>query len=140
MKKLALFVFIYSRLMALPLWFEPNLGQAYPSVQFQSRNVFLRATSAAIHIAGSPVVFTLEHANANARAEALDRLPGVSNYYLGNDPKKWRTDVPHFARIRYHDIYPGIDLIYYGNASGNLEYYPACRLKAKESVCPFDSR
>ena len=124
----------------MPLWFEPSQGQTYPSVQFQSRDIYLRATSAAIHIGGSPIFFRLEHANANARAEALERLPGVSNYYLGNDPKKWRTDVPHFARIRYHDIYPGIDLIYYGNASGNLEYYPGCRLKAKESVCPFDSR
>ena len=122
MKKLALFAFICSRLMALPLWFEPNRGQSHASVQFQSRNIYLRATSAAIHIDGSPIVFTLEHANVNARAEALDRLPGVSNYYLGNDPRKWRTDVPHFARVRYHDVYPGIDLIYYRNASGNLEY------------------
>ena len=75
-----------SRLMALPIWFEPNQGQAHPTVQFQSPNTFLRATGAAIHIGGSPIVFRLEHANANAHAEALDRLPGVSNYYLGNDP------------------------------------------------------
>jgi uncharacterized protein (TIGR03437 family) len=107
---------------AQPLWFEPNQGQAHPSVQFQSRNTFLRATSAAIQIHGSPIVFTLEHANANARAEALDRLPGVSNYYLGNAPRKWRTDVPHFARVRYHEVYPGIDLVYYGNKEGKLEY------------------
>jgi uncharacterized protein (TIGR03437 family) len=91
-------------------------------VQFQSRNIYLRATSFVIHIHGSPIVLTLEHANASARAEALDRLPGVSNYYLGNDPKKWRTDVPHFARVRYHDVYPGIDVIYYGDAQGKLEY------------------
>jgi len=122
MKKLALFAFIYSRLMALPVWFEPNQGQAHLSVQFQSRNIYLRATSAAIHIDGSPIVFTLEHANANAKAEPLDPLPGVSNYYLGNDPKKWRTDVPHFARVRYHDVYPGIDLVYYGNKDAQLEY------------------
>jgi hypothetical protein len=68
MKKLALLVFIYSRLMALPVWFEPNQGQAHPSVQFQSRNTFLRPTSASIHIHGSPIVFKLEHANANAHA------------------------------------------------------------------------
>jgi hypothetical protein len=107
---------------AEPLWFEPNQGQAHASVQFQSRNIYLRATTAAIHVDGSPIVFTLERANANSRGEALDRLPGVSNYYLGNDPKKWRTDVPHFARVRYHDVYPGIDVIYYGNAQGKLGY------------------
>jgi uncharacterized protein (TIGR03437 family) len=123
-ERCALFAIICtcSPLMALPIWFEPNQGQAHPSVQFQSRNTFLRATSAAIHSHGSPIVFTLEDANANAHAEALDRLPGVSNYYLGNDPKKWQTDVPHFARIRYHDVYPDIDLIYYGNKDGQLEY------------------
>jgi len=122
MKKLALFAFICSRLMALPVWFEPNQGQAHPSVQFQSRNIYLRATSAAIHIHESPIVFTLDHANSDARGEALDQLPGFSNYYLGNDPKRWRTDVPHFARVRYHDVYPGIDLVYYGNREGKLEY------------------
>jgi uncharacterized protein (TIGR03437 family) len=124
MKKLALFALIclHSPLSSLPLWFEPNQGQAHASVQFQSRNIYLRATSAAIHVDSSPIVFTLEHANGNAHAEAVDQLPGVSNYYLGNDPRKWRTDVPHFARVQYHDVYQGIDVIYYGNAEGKLEY------------------
>src|SRR6266849_7040650 len=92
-ERFALFsvICICSRVMALPLWFEPNQGQARASVEFQSRNIYLRATSAAVHVDGSPIVFKLEHANANAHAEALDQLPGVSNYYLGNDPKKWRT-------------------------------------------------
>ncbi len=56
-------------------------------------------------------------ANAAAKIEGLDEQPGVSNYYLGNDPAKWRTNVPHFSRVRYQNLYPGIDIVYYGNQS-----------------------
>jgi hypothetical protein len=59
--------------------------------------------------------------NAAAQIEGLDEQPGVSNYYIGNDPAKWRTNVPHFSRVRYKNLYPGIDIVYYGN-QGRLEY------------------
>jgi hypothetical protein len=49
------------------------------------------------------------------------QLPGKSNYFIGNDPTKWRRDIPQFARVRYQNVYPGIDLVYYGN-QGRLEY------------------
>ncbi len=52
---------------------------------------------------------------------ATDRLPGKSNYFLGNDPAKWRTGVPQFSRVRYDNIYPGINLVFYGS-QGQLEY------------------
>ncbi|MGA2325613.1 MAG: SBBP repeat-containing protein [Bryobacteraceae bacterium] len=55
------------------------------------------------------------------QAAGLEKLPGVSNYFIGNDPKKWRTDVPHYARIQYEGVYPGIDLVWYGNQR-QLEY------------------
>ncbi|HEY7126598.1 MAG TPA: hypothetical protein VH540_21860 [Ktedonobacterales bacterium] len=48
-------------------------------------------------------------------------LPGLVNYLLGNDPANWRTNIPTYAQVRYHNIYPGIDLVYYGN-QGQLEY------------------
>ncbi|HSE41179.1 MAG TPA: SBBP repeat-containing protein, partial [Acidobacteriota bacterium] len=44
------------------------------------------------------------------------------NYFLGNNPKKWRSNVPAFRALLYKDIYPGIDLKFYGNDSGRLEY------------------
>jgi hypothetical protein len=56
-------------------------------------------------------------ANPSAQIEGLDEQPGVSNYYVGNDPAKWRTNVPHFSRVRYRNLYPGIDIVYYGNQS-----------------------
>lgn len=51
----------------------------------------------------------------------LDELPGKSHYFIGNDPKKWHPDVPTYARVQYQEIYPGIELIFYGN-QGQLEY------------------
>jgi hypothetical protein len=53
--------------------------------------------------------------NPAPTVEGLHRQPGISNYYLGNDPTKWRSGVPHYARVRYEDVYPGVDLIVYGN-------------------------
>ncbi len=60
-------------------------------------------------------------ANPNAEVLGENELPGKSNYFLGNDPKQWRTNVPTYAKVRYKDVYPGIDLVYYGNQR-ELEY------------------
>ena len=59
--------------------------------------------------------------NPEAKILGADELPGKSNYFIGNDPKKWRTDVPTYAKVKYHEVYPGVDLVYYGN-QGRLEY------------------
>jgi len=50
-----------------------------------------------------------------------DQLPGKSNYLIGNDPAKWHRDIPQFSRVRYQGVYPGVDVVYYGN-QGQLEY------------------
>src|SRR2546430_3334333 len=54
-------------------------------------------------------------ANQAANVTALDELPGKTNYFVGNDPKKWRTDVPTYGKVKYEGVYPGVDLVYYGN-------------------------
>jgi len=58
---------------------------------------------------------SLAGANPEAIVAGLDELPGKANYFLGNDQKKWRTNVPTYARVKYENIYSGVDLIYYGN-------------------------
>jgi uncharacterized repeat protein (TIGR01451 family) len=63
----------------------------------------------------------LKGANADAVATAVEELPGRRNYFIGNNPKKWHTDVPTYRKVTYESIYPGIDLTYYGN-QGALEY------------------
>jgi hypothetical protein len=52
--------------------------------------------------------------NSLAKVSASGTLPGKSNYFLGNDPSKWHTDVPHYARVSYQDVYPGVNLAYHG--------------------------
>jgi hypothetical protein len=63
----------------------------------------------------------LLRANRKATFHGLGEMPGKVNYFLGNDPKKWRTNVPTFGRVEYKEVYPGIDLIYRGNHR-QLEY------------------
>jgi len=46
---------------------------------------------------------------------AGEELPWKNNYFIGNDPSKWRTDVPNYSKIRLCSLYDGIDLVYHGN-------------------------
>jgi Beta-propeller repeat len=62
-----------------------------------------------------------EGSNPKAQIAGLDVMPGRVNYFIGNDPKKWRTDVRTFSRVKYAGLYPGVDLIFYGNGR-RLEY------------------
>ncbi len=64
-----------------------------------------------------PAVLRMKLVGAKARphVEGLKELPGKSNYFLGNDPKKWRRNVPTYAKVKYDSVYPGVDLVYYGN-------------------------
>jgi hypothetical protein len=61
------------------------------------------------------------NANPGARVSGERELAGKTNYFIGNDPKKWRINVPNYAEVKYEDVYPGMDLVYYGN-QGRLEY------------------
>lgn len=56
-----------------------------------------------------------------ARPSGRDKLPGLSHYFLGNDPALWRTNVPHYARVEFERVYPGINVVYY-ESRGNLEF------------------
>src|SRR5437879_7690839 len=55
------------------------------------------------------------------RVSGLEEQPGKANYFIGKDPAKWRTNIPTYARVHYREVYPGIDLVYYGNQR-QLEY------------------
>src|SRR2546425_25092 len=60
-------------------------------------------------------------ASASPRVEGLEESPGKANYFIGNDPKMWRTNVPMYAKVKVQGVYPGVDLAYYGNQR-KLEY------------------
>ncbi len=61
-------------------------------------------------------------ANPFSQIEGTGRLSGNSNYFIGNDSSRWRTGVPSYAKVRYRDVYPGIDIVYYGIGRRQLEY------------------
>jgi hypothetical protein len=68
--------------------------------------------------AGQPahtITFTLVDASPTAIAVGENLQPGKANYFIGNDPSQWRTNIPTYGRVRYKNVYPGIDLVYYGN-------------------------
>src|SRR5208282_5938152 len=125
---------ISSHPVTLPLFFEPNQGQVAAPVKFLAHGagygLFLTADEAVLDLrhavkgqlsSGSVVRMRLEGANCSASVSGVSPLPGKSSYFIGNDPSKWRRDIPQFARVQYQAVYPGVDLVYYGN-QGQLEY------------------
>ena len=124
----------------LPLSFEPNLGQTDAGVRFLAHGpgytLFLTRAEAVLSMRGSlrdprpknndpqsaVVRIALRGAASSPSIEGVDRLPAKSNYFIGNDPNRWRTEVPNYARIELKNVYPGIDLIYHGVERGQLEY------------------
>jgi hypothetical protein len=104
----------------LPLYFEPNVGQFDPRVRYVTRGsgytLFLTDSETAMVFSGggrekqAAVRMKLVGARSPARWEALEKQPAIGNYFLGNDPKKWHTDVPTYARVSAHGVYPGVDL------------------------------
>jgi hypothetical protein len=126
----------------LPLSFEANQGQADSRVQFLSRGqgyaLFLTSTEAVLSLQQPPApgarimgpsqapwdtVLRLQLAggNPNPSIEGVNPLADTSNYFEGNDPRHWHTNIPTYAKVAYHDVYAGIDLVYYGNQQ-QLEY------------------
>ncbi len=67
------------------------------------------------------VRLAFEGANPKAQVAGLGELPGKSNYFIGNNPLRWRTGVPNYSRVEYRSVYPGINLVYHGNR-GRLEF------------------
>src|SRR5271170_6681921 len=63
----------------------------------------------------------LAGASPGLKDTGADQLPGTANYFIGNDPNKWHNNVPTYAKVEYAGVYPGVDLVYYGNQS-QLEY------------------
>ena len=126
----------------LPLRFEANRGQADPGVMFLSRGsgytlyltsdgvvLSLRKPASNVHadlkeghrIERLVLEMRLLGANPKPQVTALGKLQAESHYFIGNVPQKWRVNVPNYCRVRYQDVYPGIDLVFYGNQR-RLEY------------------
>ncbi len=110
-------------LATAPLRFEPA-PQNGPA-PFVARGLRFRydfaPSQATLHARGKSVRLQFEGATSGASIHGDEKLASKTNYYLGNDRSKWRTSVPNFGRLSVHNLYPGIDLVYYGRPS-ELEY------------------
>jgi hypothetical protein len=105
----------------LPLTFDADGGQPDSHVKFLARTrgytLFLTATEAVISTRETmrdPVHIKLVGANPAPVIEGLGELTGQSNYIIGDDPAQWRTGVRQYAKVRYRNVYRGVDLVYYG--------------------------
>jgi hypothetical protein len=119
----------------LPLHFEPNLGQTSSQVKFLARghgySLFLTGKEAVLSLQKrgktrrddrqAVVKMQIEGGNDAPESAGLDETESKSNYLIGNDSAKWQTDVPNYAKVKYEQVYNGIDLVYYGN-NQRLEY------------------
>ena len=133
---------VQASFLSVPLSFEANQGQTDPQVKFLSRGpgygLFLTPSEAVLALRkteptqteaatdetpSESAVLRMRLVGANPTPELAGEtvLPGKVNYFIGNDPEKWRRNVPTYAKARYTNVYPGIDLVYYGNQR-QLEY------------------
>ncbi len=136
---------IAERFGSLPLSFEANEGQVDRAVKFLSRgagyDLFLTGDEAVLLLRkpraaekdprrtasdvpvreGSVLRLKMLGANASAQVQGQDELPGKVNYFTSNDPEKWRRNIPTYRKVYYKEVYPGIDVVYYGNQR-QLEY------------------
>ena len=101
----------------LPVVFEQGLRPGEFLARVGSSAVVVRSTGVQFE---AEVDLLMVGARVVA-GEALGRLPGTSNYFQGSDRAKWRPGVPHFGRLVFRGVYPGIDVVYYGR-DGKLEY------------------
>src|SRR6185436_12668187 len=87
--------------------------------------VFLTSGEAVFALRGTPaaaaepreavVRMRLVGANQHPQLTGLEPLSGTSNYLIGDDARQWQRDVPNYARVKYADVYRGIDIVFYGN-------------------------
>jgi len=109
------------------LFFEANVGQVDDQVSFLARGeaytLFLTASGAYFSSVGAETVLKVSLPGANLAAKAIGerRLSSKNHYYKGESAQKWSTDVALFEAVRYQQVYPGVDLVYYGS-DGQLEY------------------
>ncbi|HEX8704027.1 MAG TPA: hypothetical protein VF815_34665, partial [Myxococcaceae bacterium] len=126
----------------LPMSFEANVGQVDAEARFVSRGpgytLLLAKDRAALMLAqpaqrgedgrrNSPtravaLMLRAEGAHEGVIPQGEQPLEHPTRYFRGNDPEQWLSDVPSFSRVRYPEVYPGVDLVFYGNQGGQLEF------------------
>jgi hypothetical protein len=92
-----------------------------PGAPRHARMAALPGRSAKPSLATSVVRMKLVGANPQPRVSGEERLAGTASYFRGRDPERWARQVPTYARVRHEGVYPGVDLVHYGDQQ-QLEY------------------
>ena len=141
----------------LPLSFEPNLGQSTDLIRFLSRGpkhsfLFLddkfilrysnhasnpRSKSPGTKKESLELQIKFVDSNSSPKIVGKNPLKSKSHYYRGSNPKKWQTNISNFSKVSYHEIYPGVDLIFYGNQN-QLEFDFILQEKTDPSIIKLD--
>jgi len=109
-------------LQTAPLRFEPDANAAGRFLARGTRfGLEFTGSQATLHAHGHSVSLNFVHGDPHARIEGQEILKSKTNLFLGNDPSKWRRGVVNYGRLQVTGLYPGVDLVYYGNG-GELEY------------------
>jgi uncharacterized protein (TIGR03437 family) len=114
-----------SRAVTLPLVFEANRGQENPEVRYLAHSpqgiVWLTGRDAVLGTPSGSLEIGFDGGNRSPRIQPEDSLPGEANYFIGDDPLQWRRQIPLFGKVRYQAVWPGIDVVFYGNPQ-DLEF------------------
>lgn len=119
-----------AQMLKLPLFFEKNEGQTYENIKYLTRG-----TGYSFYFTPQEIVMVLQDenlspsilkmsfigANPKPTIEGIEEGKSRSNYFIGKDSQNWKTNIPHFAKIAYQELYSGIDAIFYGNGE-EFEY------------------
>ena len=116
-------------LSTVPVGFETNIGQADKATRYLARgsdfSLLLSSSDVRLALQSKKEAFTLKLEWIGGNREPImhekERLPGVTNYFLGSEPKDWYTNIPTYRRVEYQEVYPGVDLAFYGSQH-QLEY------------------
>jgi hypothetical protein len=75
----------------------------------------------ALQTGGKTVRLRFQGAAPEARIQGIDKLRSTTNVFRGSDPRQWRAGIANYGRLQVQGLYPGVDLVYYGNGR-ELEY------------------
>jgi len=105
--------------VSLPVWIEAADEGGF--VVRAGRGAYYLAASGDLRLS-SRVEMRLLGRDQGSGSSLSSRLPGYTNDLRGNDPARWRTGIPQYGRVRFARVYPGIDLVFHGEETEEVEY------------------
>jgi len=134
---------VWAQQLAVPLRFEPNTGQAADDIKYIARGsaytALLDETGVTIGSSTHPIRLRFGGAS-KPLIEPVEEMKVQSNYYVG-EPKQWRTGIRNFQRLKYKNVYPGIDVVFYGNGKElQFDFALAPKTNAEKIVLAFSGQ